>query len=239
MVDERIPLSKTLIDLRIKELEIEEKARVISELKSKGDEASIEELVEKLGDDSWHLRELAGRALSEIGQDVEQHVMRIISGSLWYTRACAAEILGNVRSRTAIECLIDLLRDNNSTVRENASKALLQICNGGDTVWTARAAVSKGRDVVERMRVLFEKFDRELADGFSSMTKDAELMKAPVEQVEKIAEEMLKAHEPQDLVWEELTEKKSTDSPDPGAGESSPGAGAEKGGSEVGEDGSQ
>ncbi len=238
MVDERIPLSKTLIDLRIKELEIEEKARVISELKSRGDEASIKELVEKLADDSWHLRELAGRALSEIGRDVEQHVMAIVSGSLWYTRACAAEILGNVKSRAAIDCLIDLLEDRNSTVRESASKALLRICNAGDTVWTARAAVAKGKDIVEKMRVMFERFDRELADGFLSMTKDAELMKAPVEQVEKIAQEMAKAHEPQDLVWEELTERGGAEGPATGPGEAGRGAGEQKGGGEVGQGGS-
>ncbi|KPJ60770.1 MAG: hypothetical protein AMJ46_04680 [Latescibacteria bacterium DG_63] len=236
MVDERVPLSKTLIDLRIKELEIEEKARVISELKSKRDEASIKELVEKLGDDSWHLRELAGRALGEIGQEVQHHVMEILPGALWYSRACAAEILGNVRSRAALGCLIDLLEDSNSTVRESASKALLQICNGGDTVWAARAAVSKGGQVVERLRVLFERFDRELADGFLSMTKDAELMRAPVEQVEKIAEEMSKAHEPQDLVWEELTKAKESESSGREPGAEGQSTGAREGGSEAGGD---
>ncbi|UCF78901.1 MAG: HEAT repeat domain-containing protein [Candidatus Eiseniibacteriota bacterium] len=236
MVDERVPLSKTLIDLRIKELEIEEKARVISELKSKRDEASIKELVEKLADDSWHLRQLAARALSEIGKDVEHHVMEALPGSLWFTRACAAEILGNVRSRAALDCLIDLLEDSNSTVKEHASKALLQICDGGDTVWAARAAVSKGGEVVGRLKALFEKFDRELADGFLSMTKDAELMKAPVEQVEKIAEEMSRAHEPQDLVWEELTKADSTKTPVARADDESAGGGT--GGSEDRRDGS-
>jgi HEAT repeat protein len=158
--------------------------------------------------------------------------MEIVPGALWYTRACAAEILGNVKSRAAIECLVDLMEDSNSTVRESASKALLQICNGGDTVWAARVAVSKGRDVVERLRLLFERFDRELADGFISMTKDAELMRAPVEQVEKIAEEMSKAHEPQDLVWEELTEAKRAEGASDKEG-GQPEAGTGEGGSEV------
>lgn len=109
MVDERIPLSKTLIDLRIKELELEEKARVISELKSRKDDASIRELMSKLADDSWHLRELAVRALSELGGDIEQYVIAAVPGSLWFTRACIAEILGNIKGRAGIVCLVDLL----------------------------------------------------------------------------------------------------------------------------------
>lgn len=207
MVDERIPLSKTLIDLRIKELELEEKARVISELKSRQDDASIRELAEKLADDSWHLRELAVRGLSEIGRAVEEPVISMLPGSLWFTRACAAEVLGNIKSRAGIPALIDLLDDCNATVKDAARKALVKMCAGGDTVWVARAAVSRGLNVAATIQALLEKNRRELADSFFSMTRDSELMKAPPDRVEKMAEEMYEKSESPDLIWEELTSK--------------------------------
>jgi hypothetical protein len=235
MVDERIPLSKTLIDLRIKELELEEKARVISELKSRKDEASIKELTEKLADDSWHLRELAVRALSELGRDVEQYVVGIIPGSLWFTRACSAEVLGNVRSRTAINCLLDLLDDCNATVSDNASKALVKICAGGDTVWVARAGASRGEETLKKVQTVLEKFDKELAQSFLSLAGDVDLMKAPPEQVEKIAEEMLKSSGAQDLVWEELTGPRGRKTGRASGEEGKDSSGTEEGGGEAGE----
>jgi HEAT repeat protein len=235
MVDERIPLSKTMIDLRIKELELEEKARVISELKSKRDEASIKELTEKLSDDSWHLRELAVRALSELGRDVEQFVVAMVPGALWFTRACGAEVLGNIRSRSAINCLIDLLDDSNATVSENASKALLKICSGGDTVWVARAGVSRGEETLRKLQAVLEKFDKELAQNFLSLAKDVDLMKAPPEQVEKIAEEMMKSSEAQDLVWEELTGPRGKKTGRTSGEEGKDTSGTKEGGGEAGE----
>ena len=238
MVDERIPLSKTLIDLRIKELELEEKARVISELKSKRDEASIVELTEKLTDDSWHLRELAVRALSELGKDIEQYVIVTVPGSLWYTRACSAEVLGNIKSRAGIGCLVDLVDDCNATVRENAAKALVKICLGGDTVWVARAGVSGGEGTLKKVYAVHEKLDNELAQNFLSLAKDVDLMKAPPEQVEKIAEEMLRSSEAQDLVWEELTGPRGKKTGRTSGAEAKESPGAKEGGGEAGEHGS-
>jgi len=234
MVDERIPLSKTLIDLRIKELELEEKARVISELKSRRDEASIRELTEKLSDDSWHLRELTVRALSELGREVEHQVIAIVPGSLWFMRACSAEVLGNVKSRAGINCLIDLLEDCNGTVRENAAKALVKICTGGDTVWVARAGVSRGEDVLRKLQAVLEKYDKDLAQSLFSLSKDVDLMKAPPEQVEKIAEEMLRSSETQDLVWEDLTGPRGRSTGRSGVEEGKNDSGTVEGGGEVG-----
>ncbi|MCX5801119.1 MAG: hypothetical protein NTX17_07000 [Candidatus Eisenbacteria bacterium] len=238
MVDERIPLSKTLIDLRVKELELEEKARVISELKSKRDEASIRELIKKLADDSWHLRELAVRALSELGGEVEQYLIAVVPGALWYTRACAAEVLGNIKSRAGINCLIDLLDDCNATVGENAAKALVRMCIGGDTVWVARAGFLRGEATTKRLQVVLEKSDRELAQGFLSLARDVDLMKAPPEQVEKIAEEMLRSSEAQDLVWEELTGPRGKKPGHTSTEEGNENQGMKEGGGEAGEHGS-
>jgi HEAT repeat protein len=243
MVDERIPLSKTLIDLRIKELELEEKARVISELKARQDEASIRELAEKLADDSWHLRELAVRGLSEIGRAVEHPVMDILPGSLWFTRACAAQVLGNVRSRAGIAALIGLLDDCNATVKDCARKAIVQICSAGDTVWVARVAVSAGPDAIASIHGVLEKSRRELADSFFSMSRDSELMKAPPDKVEKMAEEMYKKSESPDLVWEELTSKDNQKAgpaggiADAGGSEGTANTNKEEGGGEAGEHG--
>jgi HEAT repeat protein len=235
MVDERIPLSKTLIDLRIKELELEEKARVISELKARQDEPAIAELAGKLADDSWHLRELAVRGLSEIGRKAEQAVIELIPGSLWYTRACAAEVLGNVGSIEGIRVLMDLLEDSNLTVRDKASRALVRICAGGHAVWVARAAASRGEEAVSRMEAVLGRSRRELAEAFVSMTRDVELMKAPTEQVEKMVEKMRAGGESQDVVWEELTGREKQGTGLAGSsGEKTDSAG-EEGGGEAGE----
>ncbi len=235
MVDERIPLSKTLIDLRIKELELEEKARVIAELKSRQDDAAVAELAEKLQEDSWHLRELTVRGLSEMGRQVEYAVVALLPGSLWYTRSCVAEVLGNVRSIVGIGPLIDLLDDANSSVRDSASKALAKICAGGEIVWVARASVSKGEDAVKRLRAILEKHRREIVETFLSMTRDAELMKAPADQVEKMVEARRAAGGSHDVVWEELTGKKESMAEPAGEKGLEDDSGTDEGGGEAGE----
>lgn len=60
-------------------------------------------------------------------------------------------------------------------------------------------------------------------------------MKAPPEQVEKIAEEMLRASEAQDLVWEELTGPRGKKSGRTSGVEGKESSGAKEGGGEAGE----
>jgi HEAT repeat protein len=74
------------VSFRVAPIDKEDASEMISELKARQDEVSIRELAEKLADDSWHLRELAVRGLSEIGRAVEQPVIDILPGSLWFTR---------------------------------------------------------------------------------------------------------------------------------------------------------
>ncbi len=104
-------------------------------------------------------------------------------------------------------------------------------------VWVARAAVASGHDAVTSIHAVLEKSRRELADSFFSMTRDGELMKAPPDKVEKMAEEMYKKSESPDLVWEELTSKDNQKTGPEGGTEAAEDTGKEEGGGEAGEHG--
>jgi hypothetical protein len=67
------------------------------------------------------------------------------------------------------------------------------------------------------------------------MTRDNELMKAPPDRVEKMAEEMYRKSESPDLVWEELTSKDNEEAGPEGQTEAPEGPGNEEGGGEAGE----
>lgn len=85
---------------------------------------SIGMLLDVLEQESWFLREQAGKALVSIGEPVVEPLIEVLASGLWYTRAIAATTLGRIGLPLAAGPLTRLLRDPNRTVRDAAFDAL-------------------------------------------------------------------------------------------------------------------
>ena len=76
---------------------------------------------------SVELREAAVSALVSIGNPAAPHVLPVLRDSHVIARWSAAKVLGEIRERSAVTPLLDLLYDQNSTVRNSAIEALGKI----------------------------------------------------------------------------------------------------------------
>ncbi|MGE5177171.1 MAG: HEAT repeat domain-containing protein [Hyphomicrobiales bacterium] len=122
----------------------EEKADWIRQVAANPTPESVEVLLEVLEQESWFLREEAGRALASIGDSVVEPLIELLGSGLWYTRAVAATTLGRIGLPLAAGPLTDVLRDPNRTVRDAAWSALTQLARnefGAHSVADAIAAL--------------------------------------------------------------------------------------------------
>jgi hypothetical protein len=125
------------------------KLQLLVELKGAPSERAVPLLLELLCDQSWHVREGAVEALVGRGRQVIEPVVALLSEGLWYTRACAAEILGKLGETAGIDPLAARLNDENPSVRKAVAHALVEIAarKGAPTVKEAliRAGISIDR----------------------------------------------------------------------------------------------
>ncbi|MDI6807516.1 MAG: HEAT repeat domain-containing protein [Candidatus Eisenbacteria bacterium] len=144
MADERLPLSSTLRSLKMRDLEGQLSA--IAELKREKSPKSLQTLLEFLCDESWFLREKAADALMEVGASVVPELLKLAQNSLWFTRACAARILGRAGSPECTARLVELFADRNRTVRDSALDAILELAaqDGGESLAISLVAIPPG-----------------------------------------------------------------------------------------------
>ena len=112
-------------------LNLEAKKRRVAELRTSLDPAAASALVELLRDDSWFVRDLASLAVVERGRVLAGAVLDVMTNGLWYSRASAALVLGQIGAIDAAAAVAALLRDGNRTVREAGYDALILLASGG------------------------------------------------------------------------------------------------------------
>jgi HEAT repeat protein len=137
LAEEKLPISSTLRSVKMRNLEGQLSA--IAELKREKSNRSLQTLLEFLCDESWFLREKAADALMEVGAPVVPELIALAENSLWFTRACAARVLGRVASPQCTPSLVGLFADRNRTVRECALDAILELAaqDGGEALAAA------------------------------------------------------------------------------------------------------
>lgn len=105
----------------------EEKLDWIRQVAKDPSPESVEMLLDVLEQESWFLRDQAGRALAQMGELVVEPLIEYLGSGLWYTRAIAATTLGRIGLPLAAGPLTSLLRDPNRTVRDAAWDALVAL----------------------------------------------------------------------------------------------------------------
>jgi len=125
---------------------LEGKLKLLGDLAGAPSERAVPLLLELMCDQSWHVRERAVEALVKRGDQVIEPVKALLAEGLWYTRACAADALGQLADVAGLEALAVRLSDENPSVRKSVSRALAAIAarHGAKTVKDAleRAGVS-------------------------------------------------------------------------------------------------
>jgi HEAT repeat protein len=103
---------------------LEGKLELLAQLRSERPEKSVPLLLELLCDQSWHVRERATEALVERGDDVIGPLASLLDEGLWFTRACAAQALGQIGAPPSLPVLVAHLDEENATVRKAVAGAL-------------------------------------------------------------------------------------------------------------------
>jgi HEAT repeat protein len=89
--------------------------------------ATIDELIQTLGDRTTKARLDAANALSRMGDEALKPVTELMNHPDYTFRRIAAYILGKLKNPESVETLVDALGDDNSDVRKSAAQALNRI----------------------------------------------------------------------------------------------------------------
>ena len=63
-------------------------------------------LLQAIQDESWHLRNYAAKAMTQVGTKVVSPLLKLLAEGVWYVRASAASALGDLGKDQAIDPLL-------------------------------------------------------------------------------------------------------------------------------------
>jgi HEAT repeats len=125
--------------------QIDEAVTYIERLKDRPAEEAVPKLLEVLRDESWFLRDRAGKALVSYGDEAVGAIELLVKDGLWYTRAAAIRTLGRIGAPQSLIKLFDNLDDSNRTVAEETAKALLDYCSHNRSLSIAKVLHGRGQ----------------------------------------------------------------------------------------------
>jgi hypothetical protein len=172
-VDDRIESGRAIEALRRKNLD--GKRTFIDELKRQHDAKAISLLLEILCDESPYLRELATKALVEMGEPARAPLRGVLTTGLWYTRAAAVRALGAMGDAATAPHVLAMLEDSNRTARDAAVVALKSLVAAGQTAALGRALAATAPERRGEVLGLIDRVDPDIARGV-----EAALAGAPV-----------------------------------------------------------
>jgi HEAT repeat protein len=152
------------------------KREYVRGLEQRRDPESLSLLVECLCDESWYLRDLAQQAFLRLGEDGAAVILPLLEQGLWFTRTCAAGILGQLAWRPAVPALLRLADDGNRTVGEAACEALVAIGRARGVFRIAHVLHRLPPDARRRRLQDFARRDGALAARIERMLASDELM---------------------------------------------------------------
>ncbi len=122
-----------------------EEARVyIDRMRGRPSGEAIPKLIELMQDESWYLRERAGDALASFGEEAAPAVEELLRGGLWYTRAAALRVLGQIAAPRSLCLLVDRVTNPNRTIAEYAARALIGYCRRDRALAVAKVLHGRG-----------------------------------------------------------------------------------------------
>jgi HEAT repeat protein len=140
-------------------MNLEQKRVLIEELGTHPSERSIKILAEILQGDSWYLRDLAVKSMSQMGDHAIPVVKILLYSGLWYTRASAARCLGKMENAESLPDLVHLLGDPNHTVQSACLASIADFVRAGAVKETTRQFWNQGarraQDLSQMLRAVY------------------------------------------------------------------------------------
>lgn len=158
----------------LKSSDVERKLRVLEKLNGVNEKDSIKILIKTLEDKSWCMREKAAHKLATYGKRVSLRLTRLLRKGYWYTRASACLALGEIGDIHSAEAIITvLLEDENPTVQQEASTALVKIARLKPKKFATKLSAAE-LQAAELRTVLFslERIDIELYQNIKEQLVD-------------------------------------------------------------------
>jgi len=187
----------------VKRNDVRQKRAIVEELIQARGVQAIPALAELLGHESWTLRESAAQALVAMGRGSVSAVLPLARAGLWYSRAGAARVLGAVGGSETVPVVLDMLREDNRTVRTAAAEALLQVCRRGGVAAVARGLYERDPQEREAAFQVLEAAEAGIAEKLRRLLADTQLMAVKVDSGEPWEQE--EGGRSGGLVWEVLT----------------------------------
>jgi len=154
------------------------KREYVRGLQQRRDEEALSLLVECLCDESWYLRELAEKALMQVGERANPVLLPLLDQGLWFTRTSASRVLGRFGCREAVPALLRLTEDANETVADAARDALVAIGRNGGSITLASSLHRLPPDLRRRRFDEISTSDRHLGERIERLQHHDDLMSA-------------------------------------------------------------
>jgi HEAT repeat protein len=177
MTDDRQAASRVTDALSTRTLQ--QKRDYVRDLMRRDDDQALASLTECLCDESAYLRDLAEAEFPRLGERGARAVLPLLDSGLWFTRACAARILGRMAHRAAVPVLLRLMGDRNALVAEVARDACVAIGRHAGCVRLAHALHRLAPDVRTARLDVLGLADRGLRDRLQRLMRSDELMSVP------------------------------------------------------------
>jgi HEAT repeat protein len=123
--------------------------RVIVYLRELKDKTLAHHFVRALADKDWMVREIAKKALVDIGEPVLETLARTLKSPHAHIRWEVVCILGRIKSQKSIGVLVEALKDNDWMVRNEAAVALTRIKSERSRQPLTRLLTHKNRSIQE------------------------------------------------------------------------------------------
>ena len=174
MGDEKHPPARSYDALNSRSLAA--KREYVRGLEQRHDTEAMSLLVECLCDESWYLRQLAEQAFLNLGSEGAPQLLPLLEQGLWFTRTSAAGILGRLGYAPAVPGLLRLTEDENRTVAEAASEALIAVGRSSGAVRIAHVLHRLPPDSRRRRLDDLAARDAELSERIGRLMTNDELM---------------------------------------------------------------
>ena len=186
-------------DRGVEEGDLEVARRYIEQLEQESAEEAVPRLTEILEVESWYLRERAGTALAGFGLEAAPAVERLLSGGLWYTRAAALRVLGQIAAPHSLRKVIAFLQEGNQTIAEEAARAVLMFCRADRALAAAKLIQTMGFDERDAALALLRRCDPDEAARLERLISASALMGAQGALTEQEQERLVR--ELSDRAW--------------------------------------
>lgn len=138
---------------------MDEARHYIDRMRSHPAQEAIPKLIELLRDESWYLRERAGEAIASFGFEAAPAVEEVVRSGLWYTKAAALRVLGQIAAPQSLSVLMEFVDDTNRTIAEASIDALIGFCKRDRALAVAKVLHGRGGPFREHVLMMLQRMN--------------------------------------------------------------------------------